>query len=138
MSKDWVPPGNITRSGIHRQSPKPGGCGIGWAQHPPGIGATGVWIEILKVEEDAASRVAVMRDLARLWVQSQPAISAYIAASVYDIHHAEDLVQEVAQVVAEKFADYDRIAVVHLVGAGHCPASAVEVLPFARAGSAWC
>src|SRR5262245_2853494 len=59
-------------------------------------------------QEYAASRVAVMRDLARLWVQSQPAVSAYIAASVYDIHHAEDLVQEVAQVVAEKFADYDR------------------------------
>jgi RNA polymerase sigma-70 factor, ECF subfamily len=58
-------------------------------------------------QEDAASRVAVMRDLARLWVQSQPAVSAYIAASVYDIHHAEDLVQEVAQVVAEKFTDYD-------------------------------
>jgi RNA polymerase sigma-70 factor (ECF subfamily) len=58
-------------------------------------------------QEDAASRVAVMRDLARLWVQSQPAVSAYISASVYDIHHAEDLVQEVAQVVAEKFADYD-------------------------------
>ncbi len=58
-------------------------------------------------EEDAASRVAMMRDLARLWMQSQPAVSAYIAASVYDIHHAEDLVQEVAQVVAEKFADFD-------------------------------
>jgi RNA polymerase sigma-70 factor (ECF subfamily) len=26
---------------------------------------------------------------------------------VYDIHHAEDLVQEVAQVAAEKFAEYD-------------------------------
>ena len=59
-------------------------------------------------QDDAASHVALMRDLARLWVQSQPAISAYLMASVYDVHHAEDLVQEVAQVVAEKFADYDR------------------------------
>jgi RNA polymerase sigma-70 factor (ECF subfamily) len=57
---------------------------------------------------ETASRAAVMRDLARLWVQSQPAVSAYIAASVYDIHHAEDLVQEVAQVVAEKFGEFDR------------------------------
>ena len=49
-----------------------------------------------------------MRDLAGLWVQSQPVISAYISANVIDAHHAEDLVQEVAQVVAEKFAEFDR------------------------------
>jgi RNA polymerase sigma-70 factor (ECF subfamily) len=49
-----------------------------------------------------------MRELARLWVQSQPAISAYLTANVIDAHHAEDLVQEVAQVVAEKFEEYDR------------------------------
>jgi RNA polymerase sigma-70 factor (ECF subfamily) len=48
-----------------------------------------------------------VRELARLWVQSQPAISAYISANVIDAHHAEDLVQEVAQVVAEKFATFD-------------------------------
>jgi RNA polymerase sigma-70 factor (ECF subfamily) len=49
-----------------------------------------------------------MRELARLWVQSQSAISAYLTANVIDAHHAEDLVQEVAQVVAEKFEEYDR------------------------------
>jgi RNA polymerase sigma-70 factor, ECF subfamily len=49
-----------------------------------------------------------MRELAGLWVQYQSAISAYITANVTDMHHAEDLVQEVAQVVAEKFASYDR------------------------------
>jgi len=49
-----------------------------------------------------------MRELARLWVRSQSAISAYLTANVIDVHHAEDLVQEVAQVVAEKFAEYDR------------------------------
>jgi RNA polymerase sigma-70 factor (ECF subfamily) len=49
-----------------------------------------------------------MRELARLWVQSQSAISAYITANVIDVHHADDLVQEVAQVVAEKFNEYDR------------------------------
>jgi RNA polymerase sigma-70 factor (ECF subfamily) len=41
-------------------------------------------------------------------VQSQPIISAYLTANVVDLHHAEDLVQEVAQVIAEKFAEYDR------------------------------
>ena len=49
-----------------------------------------------------------MRELARLWVQSQSVISAYLTANVIDVHHAEDLVQEVAQVAAEKFAEYDR------------------------------
>lgn len=52
--------------------------------------------------------VSSMRELARLWVQSQSAISAYLTANVIDAHHVEDLVQEVAQVVAEKFEDYDR------------------------------
>jgi RNA polymerase sigma-70 factor (ECF subfamily) len=54
------------------------------------------------------SQVAAMRELARLWVQSQAAISAYLTANVIDVHHAEDLVQEVAQVVAERFGEYDR------------------------------
>lgn len=49
-----------------------------------------------------------MRELAGMWVQYQSAISAYITANVTDMHHAEDLVQEVAQVIAEKFASYDR------------------------------
>ena len=56
---------------------------------------------------DTASPTNSVRELARLWVQSQPAISAYISANVIDAHHAEDLVQEVAQVVAEKFATFD-------------------------------
>jgi RNA polymerase sigma-70 factor, ECF subfamily len=59
-------------------------------------------------QDDAASHVVSMRELAGLWVQSQSVISAYITANVVDAHHAEDLVQEVAQVVAEKFAEYDR------------------------------
>lgn len=57
---------------------------------------------------DDAAGVAAMRELAGLWVQSQSVISAYITANVFDLHHAEDLVQEVAQVVAENFANYDR------------------------------
>jgi RNA polymerase sigma-70 factor (ECF subfamily) len=57
---------------------------------------------------DDNSPVSSMRELARLWIQSQPAISAYLTANVLDVHHAEDLVQEVAQVVAEKFDEYDR------------------------------
>lgn len=49
-----------------------------------------------------------MRDLAMYWVNSQSVISAYISANVVDSHHVEDILQEVAQVCAEKFSEYDR------------------------------
>jgi len=58
--------------------------------------------------EASAPQVAAMRELAGLWVQSQSVISAYITANVVDAHHVEDLVQEVAQICAEKFASFDR------------------------------
>lgn len=55
-----------------------------------------------------SQNIAAMRELAALWVQSQSVVSAYITANVFDLHHAEDLLQDVAQIVAEKFATYDR------------------------------
>jgi RNA polymerase sigma-70 factor (ECF subfamily) len=55
-----------------------------------------------------APHVPAMRELAGLWVQSQSVISAYISANVVDAHHVEDLVQEVAQICAEKFDSFDR------------------------------
>ncbi len=59
-------------------------------------------------EEESSPQNSPVRELARLWVQSQSVISAYITANVLDVQHAEDLVQEVAQVVAEKFDTFDR------------------------------
>jgi len=59
-------------------------------------------------DEPRLAHIESVRELARLWVQSQSVISAYITANVIDMHHAEDIVQEVAQVVAEKFATFDR------------------------------
>jgi RNA polymerase sigma-70 factor, ECF subfamily len=59
-------------------------------------------------EEAGSPQNSAVRELARLWVQSQSVISAYITANVLDVQHAEDLVQEVAQVVAEKFDTFDR------------------------------
>jgi RNA polymerase sigma-70 factor (ECF subfamily) len=58
--------------------------------------------------KDSASQVNRMRDLAMYWVNSQSVISAYISANVVDAHHVEDILQEVAQVCAEKFSEYDR------------------------------
>jgi len=48
------------------------------------------------------------RELAGYWVRSQSVISAYITANVFDRHHAEDILQDVASVVAENFASFDR------------------------------
>lgn len=45
--------------------------------------------------------------LAALWEQSRPAVFAYLTASVYDFHRAEDLLQEVAVAIASKFHTYD-------------------------------
>ncbi|MBX3425266.1 MAG: sigma-70 family RNA polymerase sigma factor [Pirellulales bacterium] len=52
--------------------------------------------------------VARMRELAGAWVGAQAVISAYVSANVVDRHHVEDIVQEVAQVCAEKFHEFDR------------------------------
>jgi RNA polymerase sigma-70 factor, ECF subfamily len=62
----------------------------------------------IRSEEPTDPQFAAVRELAGLWVRSQPIVSAYITANVFDIHHAEDLVQEVAQTAAEKFATFDR------------------------------
>ncbi|HZZ27658.1 MAG TPA: sigma-70 family RNA polymerase sigma factor [Pirellulales bacterium] len=59
-------------------------------------------------EEGTSPQNSAVRELARLWVQSQPIISAYVTANVLDVHHAEDLVQEVAQIAAEKYSTFDR------------------------------
>lgn len=56
----------------------------------------------------SSEHTTLMRELAGYWVQSQSVISAFITANVFDSHHAEDIVQDVAQVVAEKFASFDR------------------------------
>lgn len=46
--------------------------------------------------------------LASLWEQSRPAVFAYLTATIYDFHRAEDLLQEVAVAVASQFHSYDR------------------------------
>lgn len=55
-------------------------------------------------ESSASTDLALM---AKLWMQSQGAIAAYVTANTRDFHHAEDVIQEVGRVVAEKFGDYD-------------------------------
>lgn len=45
--------------------------------------------------------------LALLWVQSQPAVSAFIRSSVRDGHAADDLLQQVAVITTREFESYD-------------------------------
>ena len=45
--------------------------------------------------------------LATLWENARPAVFAYLTASVYDFHRAEDLLQEVAVAIAGQFQAYD-------------------------------
>jgi RNA polymerase sigma-70 factor, ECF subfamily len=85
--------------------------GCGGTQEPESSSAVGAELrEFRRMDQRSRGEgeSSSMRELARLWVQSQPAISAYITANVFDLHHAEDLVQEVAQVIAEKFTTFDR------------------------------
>ena len=47
-------------------------------------------------------------ELTRYWLKAQPSIAAFISASVWDVQDGEDLVQQVAEICAKKFAKYDR------------------------------
>lgn len=46
--------------------------------------------------------------LAGHWEQARPAVFAYLTATVYDFHRAEDLLQEVAVAVAGQYQSYDQ------------------------------
>jgi RNA polymerase sigma-70 factor, ECF subfamily len=48
-----------------------------------------------------------MRQIARLWTQAQPVVSALIGASVINFHDAEDLLGQVAETVVTKACEYD-------------------------------
>jgi RNA polymerase sigma-70 factor (ECF subfamily) len=50
---------------------------------------------------------AQARELSVLWTKAHPIVSAYFRASLRDFHQAEDLLQETAAVVAEKFTSFD-------------------------------
>jgi len=57
--------------------------------------------------EPADSTDDRMRQIARLWTQAQPAVSAMTVSMVVDFHAAEDLLGQVAETVVAKFDDYD-------------------------------
>ena len=58
--------------------------------------------------EDIAAAHELRRDLSVLWSKSHTVVSGYIRSVVFDFHLAEDVLQETAATVAEKFDEYDR------------------------------
>ena len=44
---------------------------------------------------------------ARVWLNAEPSVSAYVFASISGFHDAEDVVQQVAQTLARRFDEYD-------------------------------
>jgi len=61
-----------------------------------------------EVSQPEASDSEGRQTLASLWEQARPAVFAYLTATVYDFHRAEDLLQEVAVAIAGQFRSYDR------------------------------
>ncbi len=55
--------------------------------------------------EDNSHQKAI--DLTVLWVKTEPNLRAFVAAAIWDVHHAEDVLQEIAVVVSTNFASYD-------------------------------
>ncbi len=49
----------------------------------------------------------MMRDLTVHWTRAQPNVSAFISSMVINFHDAEDLIQQVAQSIAEEYHRYD-------------------------------
>ena len=45
--------------------------------------------------------------LSRLWMQAEPAVNAYVFATVQRFQDAEDVVQQVALAAARRFDEYD-------------------------------
>jgi RNA polymerase sigma-70 factor (ECF subfamily) len=45
--------------------------------------------------------------LAMLWVKAQPKVAGYISSLVFDFHHADDILQNVAAIVVRKRDEFD-------------------------------
>ncbi|MEM6259792.1 MAG: sigma-70 family RNA polymerase sigma factor [Planctomycetota bacterium] len=50
---------------------------------------------------------ATPKSFAKLWLQNQHAIGGFVCVHVSDHHLADDIIQEVAELAAEKFEQYD-------------------------------
>lgn len=58
-------------------------------------------------QKDHRLEIAKREQLARLWLDAEPSVRAYVSAAVSDYHDVQDVVQEVAVSVARSFDKYD-------------------------------
>ena len=54
-----------------------------------------------------SKQTQMMRELTVHWIKAQPVLGAFIGTLIKDRHHAEDIMQQVAQTVAEKYDTYE-------------------------------
>jgi RNA polymerase sigma-70 factor (ECF subfamily) len=66
-----------------------------------------VFLQAESMDNATGMSTSQARELSVLWTKAHPVVSAYFRASLRDFHQAEDLLQETAAVVAEKFTTYD-------------------------------
>lgn len=53
------------------------------------------------------SDVKKMQELARLWVDAQPTVAAFISAAIPNFHDAQDVLQRTAVALVQKAEDFD-------------------------------
>ena len=56
---------------------------------------------------DREQEIQIRERLTRLWLEAEPAVRAFVGASVRGFHDAEDVVQQVALTVARRFDEFD-------------------------------
>ena len=56
---------------------------------------------------DHEQEIQIRERLTRLWLEAEPAVRAFVGASVRGFHDAEDVVQQVALTVARRFDEFD-------------------------------
>ena len=56
---------------------------------------------------DRKPEIQTRERLTRLWLEAEPAVRAYVGASVRGFHDAEDVVQQVALTAARRFDEFD-------------------------------
>lgn len=57
--------------------------------------------------ESPSPNLEQVKALTARWIAAQPTISAYLSAAVRDFHAAEDLLQEIGEIVVSKYHEYD-------------------------------
>lgn len=60
-----------------------------------------------KLEIDPEAKAA-FQEIAGLWMEVQPSLMLFLSAVVRDSHARDDIQQEVARTVVERFSNYDR------------------------------